>query len=283
MGEVKITVLCENTAAVPLGITGEHGFAALIEKDGEKLLLDTGQGLSLLNNARALQINLAEVKRVVLSHGHYDHTGGLPQFLVPPRGVEIIAHPDVFDTKHAEIDSPFGKVKIFIGMRFSRMWLEKGLFSQFNLQKEFKEISPGIFYSGEVPRNTDFEHPDPRLLVERSGSFEPDPLLDDISLLIETDKGPVILLGCAHAGTVNVMKHFAAKTGHEKFHAVIGGTHLGFLGDPNQLEKTMDAFDEYGVEMVAVSHCTGQESAARIYQRFGEKFAFAGAGWSAKF
>ncbi len=283
MGKVKITVLCENTASARIGITGEHGFAALIEKDGEKLLMDTGQGHSLLNNARVLGIDLTDVKKLVLSHGHFDHIGGLPQVLAPPRGVEIIAHPDIFNSKYAELDTPAGKNKVFIGMKFNQDWLENGLKASFNFQKEFIEISNNIFYSGEVPRTTEFEHPDPRLLVKRNGSFEEDPLLDDISLLIETDKGPVILLGCAHAGTVNVMKHFSDKTGHEKFHAVIGGTHLGLLGNPKQLEKTMDAFDEFGVQKIAVSHCTGQEAAAVIWQRFGERFAFANAGWSVEF
>ncbi len=283
MGKVKITVLCENTATARMGITGEHGFSALIEKDGEKLLMDTGQGLSLLNNARALQVDLTKVNRLVLSHGHFDHTGGLPQVLTPPRGVQIIAHPDIFDSKYAEMETPAGKIKVFIGMRYSRDWLEKGLKAAFNFQTEFHEISNGIFYSGEVPRKTEFEHPDSRLLVERNNAFELDLLLDDISLLIETDRGPVILLGCAHAGAVNVMKHFSHKTGHKKFHAVIGGTHLGFLGDPNQLEKTMDAFDEFGVQMIAVSHCTGQEAAAAVWKRFGERFAFASAGWSVTF
>jgi 7,8-dihydropterin-6-yl-methyl-4-(beta-D-ribofuranosyl)aminobenzene 5'-phosphate synthase len=283
MGKVKITILCENTASPCMGITGEHGFSALIEKDGEKLLMDAGQGLSLLNNARTLRVDLTEVKRLVLSHGHFDHTGGLPQVLAPPRGVEIIAHPDIFDSKYADLETPEGKKKIFIGMKFSRDWLENGLKAVFNFQKGFIELSNNIFYSGEVPRKTEFEHPDPRLLVKRNGSFEPDPLLDDISLLIETDKGPVILLGCAHAGTVNVMKHFSEKTGHEKFHAVIGGTHLGLLGNPDQLEKTMDAFDEFDVQMIAVSHCTGSESAAAVYGRFKERFAFANAGWSATF
>ncbi len=283
MGKVKITILCENTASARMGITGEHGFSALIEKDGEKLLMDTGQGLSIMNNARALQVDLTEVKRLILSHGHFDHTGGLPQVLAPPRGVEIIAHPDIFDSKYAELETPAGKMKVFIGMRYSVDWLTKGLKASFNFQDEFVEISDGIFYSGEVPRKTEFEHPDSRLLVERNDSFELDLLLDDISLLIETDKGPVILLGCAHAGAVNVMRHFSEKTGHKKFHAVIGGTHLGLIGDPDQLEKTMDAFDAFDVQMIAVSHCTGQEAAAEIYSRFKERFAFASAGWSIEF
>ncbi len=121
--------------------------------------------------------------------------------------------------------------------------------------------------------------PDDRLLVRRGKGFEPDPLLDDTSVLIETEKGPVIVFGCAHAGPVNIMRHFAEKTGHKKFHAVIGGTHLGFLSANEQLDKTMEAFDEFDVRLIAVSHCTGQETAAMIYNRFKDRFAFANAGW----
>jgi len=106
MGQTKITVLCENTAGGPMGLTGEHGFSALIEKNGQKILFDTGQGMSLANNAQVLGINLAQLKRVILSHGHYDHTGGLPSVLYPPRGVEVIAHPDIFSKKYAELETP---------------------------------------------------------------------------------------------------------------------------------------------------------------------------------
>lgn len=281
MEHTKITVLCENTAGRPMGLTGEHGFSALVEKDGEKLLFDTGQGMSLANNAHVLGVDLTQVKRLVLSHGHYDHTGGLPAVLHPPRGVEVIAHPDIFSKKYAEIETPDGKQRIFIGIKYSRDYLEDTLQARFNLMREFCEIGPGIFFSGEVPRKTDFEHPDKRLKAEHDGEIIDDPLLDDISLLIETDQGPVILLGCAHSGVVNVMNHFSAKTGHAKFHAVIGGTHLGFMKGPGRpIEKSMAAFDDYAVDLVAVSHCTGQEAAALCYNRFGDRFAFACAGWS---
>lgn len=280
MGETKITVLCENRAGGLFGVTGEHGFSALIEKDGNKLLLDTGQGLSLKGNADALMINLTDINQIALSHGHYDHTGGLPHVLFPPRGVEVIAHPDIFDSKYIEQDSGQGKIRPYIGIKFQREFLESSLGARFSFKKEFTEISPGIFFSGEVPRVTDFELSDPMLQVKRGDDFIDDPLLDDSSLLIETDSGPVILTGCAHAGIVNVMKHFQKKSGHDKFHAVIGGTHLGFRGVGEQLEKSMDAFDEFGLDLIAVSHCTGNEPAAVCYNRFKEKFAFANAGWS---
>jgi len=284
MSQTTITVLCENTAGRPMGLTGEHGFSSLIERDGQKILFDTGQGMSLATNAQVLRINLPDIKTVVLSHGHYDHTGGLPAVLYPPRGVEVIAHPDIFTKKYAELDAPGGKQKIFIGIKYSRDYLEGALQARFNLIRDFIDIAPGIYFSGEVPKETDFEHPDTRLKVEHSGKMTNDPLLDDISLLVETDQGPIILLGCAHSGMVNVMNHFSAKTGHKTFHAVIGGTHLGFMTDlGQQLEKSMDALDDYKVDLIAVSHCTGQQAAAVCYHRFKDRFAFACAGWSKTF
>jgi 7,8-dihydropterin-6-yl-methyl-4-(beta-D-ribofuranosyl)aminobenzene 5'-phosphate synthase len=284
MEKTKITVLCENTAWGRMGITGEHGFSALIEHEGKQILFDTGQGMSLARNARVLGISLADIKTVVLSHGHYDHTGGLPAVLYPPRGVEVIAHPDIFAEKFAVRDNAGAKTNVFIGIKYRRRYLEATLGAEFNLKREFGEIARGIYFSGEVPRQTTFEHPDKRLKVRQGGEIVDDPLLDDISLLIETDEGPVILLGCAHAGVVNVMHHFSVQTGHKKFRAVIGGTHLGFMtGAGDQLERSMDAFDTYGVGLVAVSHCTGRQAAAICYNRFKERFDFAGAGWSATF
>lgn len=208
---------------------------------------------------------------------------GLPAVLYPPRGVDVIAHPDIFSEKYAELDTA-GKQHVFIGMKYARHYLEGTLGARFTFMREFTEIGHNVFFSGEVPRTTDFERPDKRLKVRVNGKFVEDPLLDDASLLIETGKGPVLLLGCAHSGVVNVMHHFAAKTGHKRYHAVIGGTHLGFMAGPDdQLDRSMDAFDAYAVDRIAVSHCTGQEGAAVCFSRFKERFAFASAGWSATF
>jgi 7,8-dihydropterin-6-yl-methyl-4-(beta-D-ribofuranosyl)aminobenzene 5'-phosphate synthase len=288
-GPTKITILCENTAAGPQGITGEHGFSALIETDRATVLFDTGQGMSLGRNARTLGVDLTAIDTIVFSHGHYDHTGGLADVLHPARSVEVIAHPDVLAPKYAvdrsSTSAEGGKpYRRFIGMKHRREYLEETLGARFTWLREPTEIRPGILFSGEVPRATDFEKPDTRLMVERGGKLEPDPLLDDASLLIESSSGPVVLLGCAHAGAVNVLRHFSQQTGHTSFHALIGGTHLGYVADSGErLEKTFDAFESFGLELIGVSHCTGQAAAAACRQRFGDRFAFANAGWSRAF
>ncbi len=277
----RITILCENRTCITQGVTGEHGFSALIEKNGEKLLLDTGQGLSLTPNARAMGVALDEISKIALSHGHYDHTGGLLKLPLQKDRIDIYAHPQVFSQKYSVKKSDTGNSYKYIGIPATQEAIESGLNAQFIFTTQFTQISDGVFFSGEVPRTSDFETADARLLIKIQDGYQPDPLIDDASLLIETNAGPVILTGCAHSGIVNTMEHFSEQTGHTSFHSVIGGTHLGFLNSPDQLEKTMEAFERFDVRKIAVSHCTGNEAAAACYNRFGERFAFANAGWSA--
>lgn len=280
----KITILCENTAGSMFGLTGEHGFSALIEKDGEKILFDTGQGFTLKHNTSILGVNFNEINKIVISHGHYDHTGGLADALYPPRGANVYLHPHCFVPKYAKLDTPMGPNYIYIGIRFKQELLEDSLKANFVYLKEFTEISKGIYFSGEVPKEEKFAIKDPRLLIKTNdGNYIEDPFHDDISLLIETDKGPVVLLGCAHSGVVNILRYFSKKTGHKKFYAVIGGTHMGFFPPGEALNNILDELERFSVELVAVSHCTGPVAAAHCYMRFKDKFEFANVGWTKEF
>ncbi|MCP4213354.1 MAG: MBL fold metallo-hydrolase, partial [bacterium] len=168
-----------------LGVVGEHGFAALIEGQEESILLDTGQGLGIKNNALTLGADLSEVTKVVLSHGHYDHTGGLPQVLEAAGGAEIIAHPDIFSDKYAIVNNGDTVAYRHIGIPYGRSYLADGYGVRFRFFKEFLEISKNVFFSGEVPRKTTFEHQDTNLVVAKGDQKIPDPLFDDTSLLLE--------------------------------------------------------------------------------------------------
>lgn len=279
MSPTRITVICENRSSEMKNIAGEHGFSVLIEKNGTTLLMDTGQGMTLKSNARTLGIDFSAIDTLVVSHGHFDHTGGLTDVFPVRPGIRLIAHPDIFAPKYAEHKTPQHPVYAYIGIPFTQAHIESHFQSAFEFKREFEQISDGIYFSGEIDKVTDFELPDTRLKIKTDGGYEPDPLKDDISLLVETDRGPVIVTGCAHSGIVNVIKHFEKKTGYREFYGVIGGTHLGFLHSDRQLEQSLAAFEQYRLKLVAVSHCTGNEAAAACYDRFRDRFAFANAGW----
>lgn len=273
----KITVLCENTVTKP-GFLGEHGFAAYVETPDTTLLFDTGQGFGLVQNALRLQKDLRQVSRVALSHGHFDHTGGILSFLGVHGPCEIVGHPDVLSERFRWM--PVGKEEkpVSIGIPWREAYVtSRG--ARFRWEKEFTEIAPHVYLSGEVDRKTDFETGDPKFVIRQNGNWIPDPFLDDYSLALKTPKGLVVILGCAHAGLINILNHFSAKTGENRFYAVLGGTHLGFSPQV-QLENTIRALKKYDIELLAVSHCTGQQPVARLAAEFGERFAFAPVGFT---
>jgi 7,8-dihydropterin-6-yl-methyl-4-(beta-D-ribofuranosyl)aminobenzene 5'-phosphate synthase len=267
----RVTILCENLVG-RLGGLGEHGFSAFIETDRGNYLFDTGSGLSIVPNSLTLDKDLKTIKKIFLSHGHYDHTGGLPEVLKMRGPVDVHAHPHVFLDRIAVLKEGHRETKRFIGIRYKKRYLES-LGAHFILNTEFTEVAEGLFLTGEVPRQTPFEKPDPRLFSERDGKTTHDLFLDDQSLILQTEKGIVLILGCAHAGMINIIYHVIRKMGKEKFHAILGGTHLDFL-TLEQLEESITSLKKIEVDKIGVSHCTGMRAAFRLHQEFGERFFY---------
>ncbi|MCD6548883.1 MAG: MBL fold metallo-hydrolase [Thermodesulfobacterium sp.] len=270
---MKITVLIENSVGVliPTGLCGEHGLSLWIEHEGHKILFDTGQTGKVVENALRLGINLKEANAIILSHGHYDHTGGLKavlEFIEKP--IDIYAHKDVFSLHYA---SPVDR---YIGIPFRKEELE-GLGANFRWIKEPTEIFSNIWVSGEVPRKTTFEKIDERLYIKENDKKFPDPILDDISLFIKTDKGLFIILGCAHSGVVNIIEHAKKVTKEDRIYAIIGGTHLSSAAGL-QLEETLVYLARLNLGLIATNHCTGLNVAARFKEIFGNKFRFGATG-----
>jgi len=268
---IRITVLCENLVGKLVG-SGEHGFSAFIETEQGNYLFDTGSGHFIISNSLILNKDLKSIRKIFLSHGHYDHTGGLPEVLKMSGEVNVHSHPHVFLDRIAVLKENEKETKRFVGIPYKKGYLES-LGSNFVFNNNFIEVEKGLFLTGEVPRKTPFEKPDPRLFAEVDGKTTQDIFLDDQSLILDTGKGLVLILGCAHSGMINIINHVVDKTGKEKFYAILGGTHLDFL-TPEQLEESINVLREMEFERIGVSHCTGMRAAFRLHLEFGERFFY---------
>jgi 7,8-dihydropterin-6-yl-methyl-4-(beta-D-ribofuranosyl)aminobenzene 5'-phosphate synthase len=256
---LRITVLVENTAR-GADLLAEHGLAFWIEADGRRILFDTGQGKALLSNAEHLGISLDTAEFVVISHGHYDHTGGLKPLLELAKQFAVCLHPAALATKYAKEKAPPHRD---IGI--------PGLDEQTLCRKTRRllwtqgptELIAGVHVTGEIPRRNDLE--------DTGGPFfrdpacaDPDLLIDDQALYLETPTGLVVVLGCAHAGVVNTLDYVAEISGYDRIYAVLGGMHL-VGATQRRLEATVDALERYGVQEVGPAHCTGIRAASYLW------------------
>ena len=251
---------------------GEHGFAVWITRGDTQILFDTGAGNALPINLEALKKNARALRLLVLSHGHYDHTGGIKRVLECRDSTDILAHPEVFRERFSSRNTGDSGTYRRVGIPFSREELEaEG--ARFLLHRDYHEFADGMFFSGEIPRPRDWKTSDENLLIQENGRYQPDTIPDDASLLIETDSGPVVVLGCAHSGLDTILDHLAEQSGHTAFHAVIGGTHL-VMADDQRIQTIIRALEKYRVKFIATTHCTGFPAASAFYRHFKDRFRF---------
>lgn len=275
---LQIDIICENTVGRPLDACGEHGFACLVSTASGCWLFDTGSGATLLGNLAALGHDPAAIDGVVLSHGHYDHCGGLLPLLqaIGPR--PVYAHPGIFKERYWQGQHEQRNISI---PHSAETLAAAG--ADFHFLPELTEVAPGLYFSGGIPRLNPFETGDPHLVERVDGAQDalPDEFPDDTALAIETEKGLVILLGCAHAGLVNTVEYFRRELRPARIHAIVGGTHLGPAGD-DQFAATVDYLARLDFDRLGVSHCTGQLRAAQLHGKFPNKVFFANVGTTVK-
>ncbi|MGZ3559541.1 MAG: MBL fold metallo-hydrolase [Thermodesulfobacteriota bacterium] len=274
---MKITIICENTVGRRVGL-GEHGFSAFIEMNEEKYLFDTGAGHSIVKNSLELNKDLRTIKKIFLSHGHFDHTGGLPEVLKLTGKVDVHAHPSLFIDRIHLIKENEKEIKKFVGLPYKKKYLES-LGANFIFNTNFIEVEKGLFLSGEVPRKTPFEKPDPVLFAEIDGKISQDVFSDDQSLILDSERGLILILGCAHSGMINIINYVIERTGKDKFYAILGGTHLDFLTS-EQLEESIQTLKKMKIQKIGACHCTGMRAAFRLQQEFGDRFFYGHVGSS---
>jgi len=270
---LTVSVLIENeTNAKTLAC--EHGLSLLLTCEGTTLLFDTGASNAFLNNADVLGANLDAVSAIVLSHGHYDHTGGLdhalrrfaqkqngesPRLLLP----QVIAHPDILlHRRRGATETDPGK---YLGVPEPALALLQKW--PLRLQKKPLQLTDNLHYLGEIPR----KYPEMQALlgeIARDGVYEADRILDDSALVYVHGKGKgkslTVIAGCAHSGIINIIEHARLVTGIRRIHAVIGGMHMKDASDAVK-NRILCYFAEQDIEMLRGCHCTGNalDGAAR--------------------
>jgi len=261
--KVRILNVYNNTALPSKGLKADYGNSFYFEIGEKRILFDTGRrGNILLNNMKALGISPDEIGTIVFSHGHSDHTGGLPTFLsarTEGKAIEVIMHPTALEPKQFLYLYPIGFPKLSEKQK-------QGI--KFSFVKEPFEVTPGLTTTGEITDRPEKDSTAWYMTHKVNRRRKRDPLSDDLSLVLDTKKGLVIVTGCCHAGLLNTCVH-VSKLFNKEIRAILGGTHLmtfkrkeiGHIGDV--LEKT------YNMPQLYLNHCTGKKAILQLKDRFG--------------
>jgi 7,8-dihydropterin-6-yl-methyl-4-(beta-D-ribofuranosyl)aminobenzene 5'-phosphate synthase len=264
--KIKATVLCENSVFHMRGAVAEHGWSVFLETPKGNFLWDAGQGLGILKNAALLGVDLKSLKGVMLSHGHFDHSGGLYDVLTQTGEVPVYAHPDIFIPVYGVKNG----IPWHAGIPHTRELLES-LGARFDLSRDFREIVPGMYLTGEIPRRTDFETGNDWPLEYENKVAKTNYVPDDQTLVIDTEDGLFILLGCTHSGIINTVEYILGKLGRTRISLIMGGTHLGPAG-PVQQSRSIEELLKFDIRRIGVCHCTGTFVGAQMSQAFGPRF-----------
>lgn len=269
-------------------VLAEHGFSALVTifaaETSRRIIFDFGfSAHGAAFNADALDVDLAGVEAMVLSHGHIDHRGGLKQLVerVGRKNIELVLHPAAFrNPRYLELRE---KLKVYLPPFTREKVLDMGV-TVMETKEPYPILAGTLLFLGEIPRTTGFEKGMPNAYYEENGEVKWDPIEDDSAIVANVrGKGLVILSGCAHSGIINTVRYAQKVTGIDSVFAVMGGFHLTGPDYAGIVKPTTDALKEINPRYVVPTHCTGRNATMYIEKEMRDEFLLNMAGTKLSF
>ncbi|XPV74820.1 MAG: MBL fold metallo-hydrolase [Desulfovibrio sp.] len=262
--QVTLTFLSDNNPHIP-GLETEWGLSVFIEHSSGNWLWDTGQSGLFIKNAKSLGLDLSNLNGVLISHGHYDHGGGLSamRYDCNYEG-PVYGHTDI-QRERWHVDE---QTTENIGI--------PGLIRNFKSLKDGAELAPTMNFYTDINRRPDNHIHTKNFFFDKEAT-QADPVIDDSFLLFDTPSGYVVLLGCCHSGLANSLEHIETVHGISKIHAVIGGLHL-YNSAEDAVEEAATAVEKFQVEELYPCHCTGDAATQMLIRRLDCKVKAPGVG-----
>jgi len=257
---IKFQVIVDNSAAN--GLVAEHGYSLKIEAHGRTILFDTGNSGALLPNALALGFDLAGVSDLILSHGHYDHAGGVDDVLKRATRAQVYLHQAAIQPRYVSRD---GAVKSVRMPELCSRALDRLPEERLHWVTGPYALSESIGLTGPVARETGFEDTGSAFFFDQQAT-RVDLIEDDISMWICTEEGLAVCVGCSHAGIVNILQAIMRITGETRVHTVIGGLHLMYSQEA-RLRETARLLNQIGLKRLVACHCTGDDAIDYLGER----------------
>ena len=279
--ELRITTLIENNPDDKKDLCFEHGLSLLIEADGKRILFDTGQSGDFIKNAQTLNQNLLDLDFVIISHGHYDHSGGFRKFIeAVEKSPKLIVGEEFFEPKYKRVSKNEYK---YNGNSFDETYIKNKQIPLKKVKEDVLYLTKNIMVFHNFERSTDYEKLSDKFYIGKfmentespsynSSAYVRDEFSDEIALGINTEKGLVLIVGCSHIGIVNIISTIKERM-DVPIYAVIGGTHL-VDADELRIQQTISFFAARSIRYIAVSHCTGEQGIKKIKENMEQQFIF---------